>query len=274
MDIKIGQVWRDKDKRRGTVIEIIDIGDGSEEVLGLVVGTEEERWYKSDRLIKRWEMTKDAIDNEIDKLLDVPKAEAPAEPKYKTREQWLVAAIDLITKKIFKPNNFEVPAVRVSVGWPGGRGKKAGVQGQCFATGTTTDKTAQIFVSPAEASVPTVLAIVTHELVHAVDDCKSAHKSGFIKIAKEIGFLPKWTSSDNRSDALTEKLATIAEKLGPYPHAAIELTERPTVQKTYMLKVMCVEDDEFFVRMTQTKLDDFGAPLCPCHKKTMEVEEK
>lgn len=55
--VKVGQVWKDKDKRRNTVIEIIDLGqDGGPTVQGLIVGTEEERWYDRERLVKRWEL--------------------------------------------------------------------------------------------------------------------------------------------------------------------------------------------------------------------------
>lgn len=267
-EVKIGQVWKDKDKRRDTTIEIIAIGPFDEEddsivATGLVVGTEEERKYLPERLVKRWTLV-------AEKSIEVPA------PKFKTREQWLMAAIDMIAKKVFAPHDFEVPEVRASVGWPGGRGKKNGVIGQCFPTETTGDKVAQIFVSPVVSDALGALVVVAHELVHAVDDCKSAHKSGFIKIAKAIGFVPKWTVATPAviTDELREKLDAIAEKLGTYPHAAIMPSNKPNTQRTYMLKVLCVEDEDYFVRMTQTKLDDYGAPLCPCHKKEMEVEEK
>ena len=51
--VKVGQVWRDKDKRRNTVIKIIKV-EGNK-AAGLV-GTEEERTYSVERLQKRWEL--------------------------------------------------------------------------------------------------------------------------------------------------------------------------------------------------------------------------
>lgn len=60
--VKVGQVWRDKDKRRNVVIEIISTNDlvgQPYEAVGLVVGTEEERVYKVDRLVKRWELVEE-----------------------------------------------------------------------------------------------------------------------------------------------------------------------------------------------------------------------
>lgn len=255
IEVKVGQVWRDKDKRRNTVIEIIKVEEDA--VTGLIVGTENERVYKVSRLVERW-----ALETE-------KPTEKLKESKFKTREQWLEAAVKEVSKSIFAPKNIEVPTVRVSVGWPGGRGKKQGVVGQCFASFSATDKVAQIFVSPAVDKTQNVLATLTHELVHAVDDCKSGHKKDFIKIAREIGFEAEWTSSENRTDALTEKLQAIAEKLGEFPHAAIRQEERPSTQKTYLLKLTCAHDDEYKLRMTRKMLDEYGAPICPCHREEM-----
>ncbi len=98
-----------------------------------------------------------------------------------------------------------------------------------------------------------------------------------IKIAREIGFEAEWTSSENRADALTEKLVKLAEKLGEFPHAAIRQEERPSVQKTYMVLLESVDCDScidgYKLRMTQKWLDEVGAPLCP-HKVEMVVDEK
>lgn len=52
--VKVGQIWRDKDKRRNTVIEILKLVDNYAQAL--VVGTEDERSYDIDRLVKRWEL--------------------------------------------------------------------------------------------------------------------------------------------------------------------------------------------------------------------------
>lgn len=279
-EVKIGQVWRDKDKRRSTTIEIIALDTMAGEVVtvtGLVVGTEKERKYAVERLIARWELVATKADvSEIlaeelrEEGLDVNEKAEP-KPKHKTREQWLQAAVKELTKSIFR--DFDVPEVRVSVGWPGGRGKKTGVIGQCFATKTTDDKVAQIFISPVLANPYEVVETMAHEIIHAIDDCESGHKKNFVKIAKEIGFLAPWKSTP-ASDDLRDRLQAIADKLGVYPHAAIRPEDRPTVQKTYMLKVVCPEDDEFFVRMTQSKIDDFGFPFCPCHNVEMELEVK
>lgn len=283
--VKVGQVWQDKDKRRGTIIEIIDTFSSDEQgemALGIVVGTEIERTYKVEQITKRWtlqaEKPRKADKKVVAVINDIISDEAAAptsKPKHKNRESWLEAAVKELTK-LFTKIDHEVPAVRVSVGWPGGRGKKANVISQCFAAKTATDSVSQIFVSPVVVDPLKAVIVVAHEMIHAVDDCKSGHKSGFIKIARELGFTPKWTvaTPDTISDEFKVKLEAIAEKLGTYPHAAIVATERPVVQKSYMLKVLCTEDSDYFVRMTATKLEEYGAPICPCHKTEMELEEK
>lgn len=272
--IKVGQVWQDKDKRRNTAIEIIAVDADRGFATGLVVGTEEERVYTMSRLVKRWTMTKESplvvLDEELDELLK--NMQKPV-GKHKTREQWLEAAVKLIIKQIFTPASVEVPEVRVSVGWPGGRGPKKNVIGQCFAAKTTADKVAQIFVTPAIDDAYTTVETLTHEIIHAIavdeDGVSAGHRGEFIRIAKEIGFTAPWKSTP-ATEELRGKLQAIADKLGTYPHAAINMGDRPTVQKTYYLKVQCPEDDEYFVRMTQTKIEEFGYPICPCHEKEME----
>lgn len=267
--VKVGQIWQDKDKRRGgRRIEILSVADN--EAHALVVGTENETSLKLDRLVTRWTLIEEKAE-----VIDGPVLIEQPKPKHKNREAWLEAAIKELTK-LFAKIDHEVPTVRVSVGWPGGRGKKQNVIGQCFATTSATDKTAQIFVSPVVVEPLKALTVVAHELIHAVDDCKSGHKKGFIKIARELGFTPKWTvaTPETITDEFKAKLEAIAERLGTYPHAALVPTERPVVQKTYMLKVLCQHDSDYFVRMTAGKIEDYGTPYCPCHNEEMEVEEK
>ena len=275
--VKVGQVWQDKDKRRDTRIEIIAVPSqtqGDAEVTGLVVGTEDTRTYRIERLVTRWKLIKEAppVDPEV---IEEILAEHGPKAKYKTREQWLEAAVKEVSK-LFVKAGFEVPQVRVSVGWPGGRGKKANVIGQCFATKSATDSVSQIFVSPVVADPLAAVVVIAHEMIHAVDDCENGHKKKFIEIAKAIGFTPKWTvaTADTITDDFKAKLEKVVEKLGTYPHAAINPTKRPVVQKTYMLKVLCSVDSDYFVRMTQGKIEDYGTPICPCHHEEMEVEEK
>ena len=273
-EVKIGQVWKDKDKRRGTVIEIIAVSSDSNPLAsGLVVGTEEERDYKVERLVKRWELVQEKPQKPS------PKNSTPKAPKRKTREQWLEAAVKLIIKQIFTTASVEVPEVRVSVGWPGGRGPKKNVIGQCFAARTTADKVAQIFVTPAIDDAYTTVETLAHEIIHAVavdeDGVSAGHRGEFIRIAREIGFTAPWKSTP-ATEELREKLQAIVDKLGVYPHAAINVGDRPTVQKTYYLLLESVDcdtcPDGYKLRMTEKWIEEAGSPLCP-HGIEMSLPE-
>ena len=195
---------------------------------------------------------------------------APA-PKFTTREEWLVAAIDAL-RPIFAETGETLPAVRVSVGWPGGRGKKNAVIGQCWKTTTATDKVSQLFVSPVLDDAVRVLDVLTHELIHAIDDCQSGHRGRFGKIARAVGLEGKLTATVAGPELLV-KLTAIAKGLGTYPHAALagsaDGADGPKKQGTRMLKVECPEESGYKVRITRQWLDSYGAPLCPCHNETM-----
>lgn len=273
--VKIGQVWKDKDKRRDRTVEILSIGDN--EVHALVVGTEDETSLKIERLTKRWSMVKDApidLGTQLnEKLTELGNEIKTSKAKYKTREQWLEAAVKSLSETVLK--DYDVPTVRVSVGWPGGRGPKANVVGQCWKMETATDKVSQIFISPVVDGPVDALAVLTHELVHAMDNGESGHRGFFARTSKEIGYEAPFKGV-NVSETLREKFVEIADDLGEYPHAAILPSERPKVQKTYMVKVVpspeCHDcDPEYKLRMTEKWLDEAGAPLCP-HGIEMEAE--
>ena len=76
-------------------------------------------------------------------------------------------------------------------------------------------------------------------------------------------------TEDVITDDFKTKLDAIAEKLGTYPHSAIRAEDKPKPQKTYLIKLVCQHDDDMKLRITQKMLDDFGYPLCGCHKQDM-----
>lgn len=191
-------------------------------------------------------------------------------PTYSTREAWLVAAVEELGA-IFAEVGETLPAVRVSVGWPGGNGRKNAVIGQCWSTAASADKVAQLFVSPVLDDAVRVLDVLAHELVHAIDDCQSGHKGRFAKIAKAIGLEGKMTATV-AGDDLKVRLGAILDTLGAYPHAALAAAQGadgPKKQTTRQLKVECAEGSGYKVRMTRQWLDEVGAPICPCHSEPM-----
>lgn len=178
-----------------------------------------------------------------------------------TREGWLTAAV-LALSPLFAEQGHIVPAVRVSVGWPGGRGAKNTVIGQCWASRASADSVPQLFISPVLGDAERVLDVLAHELVHAIDDCTSGHKGPFAKIAKSIGLTGKMTATVAGAE-LKPKLAAMVEALGEYPHAIITPSLSGVAkQGTRMLKVECPSDG--YTLRTTAKWLAMGVPTCPC----------
>lgn len=185
------------------------------------------------------------------------------------REDWLQRAVYHLSELLTEvPEVESVPEVRVSVGWPGGRGRKSTTIGQCWATKTASDGVPQVFVSPVLSDGLRVLDVLLHELVHAWDDCKSGHRGPFRRVARAVGLEGRMTAT-TASESLVGRLEGILELLGDYPHAALVPSAKPTTQTTRMLKAECVNGSGYLVRLTRKWLDEYGAPICPCHEERM-----
>lgn len=196
-----------------------------------------------------------------------PRTLLAIEARKVTREEWLENAVEALRPLFREVTGRELPPVRVSAGFPGGGSARKRV-GECWATFTATDKISNIFISPVLDDEVEVLATLAHELVHALDNCKSGHKGAFSKIAKAIGLTGKMTATV-AGDELRELLVEIAAELGDYPHGKVTLGSSIKKQSTRMLKVECPSGSGYLVRMTRTWLDTFGAPICPCCEERM-----
>lgn len=185
------------------------------------------------------------------------------------REDWLDEAINRWRPR-FKEAGESVPkVVRVSVGWPGGRGKKRGVVGQCFV-GAADGKPA-VFVSPVLNDPVEVFLTLGHELVHATHENRSGHRSAFGKLAKKVGFIAPWTSTPATPELRAWAKEQVKE-LGKYEHGKLNESAMK-VQTTRLLKVACPnlhEGKQYVARITR-KWIDFGLPTCPCGEMMEEA---
>jgi biotin carboxylase len=59
--------------------------------------------------------------------------------------------------------------------------------------------------------------------MHAADDCQSGHKAAFAEAATRLGFEGPMTRTPPGLD-LTADVITLAEALGPFPHARLDPT--------------------------------------------------
>lgn len=186
--------------------------------------------------------------------------------KHTTREAWLEAAVTICTP-LFESAGYKVPRVRVACGWPssGGLGQKRKVLGECWSKDSTTDKVAQIFISPFLVQPDNahlgVLPTLVHEVVHAVVGHKEKHNKVFGKCARAVGLEGKLTSTHAGAKLVADCEAWM-HKLGEYPHARLDATKSPVKkQTTRLIKCECAKCG-YTVRTTRKWLDEVGPPRC------------
>lgn len=192
------------------------------------------------------------------------------EVKYETREQWLLAAIELLKPRFEKISKI-VPPIRVSTGWPSARGLSAKRRtiGQCWSSESAKDGIPQIFMSPWIDGTEVlgfngIISTLAHEVCHAVAGQKAGHGKDFRRVAEGIGLEGKMTEC-GFADEKNEELKPIVDALGPFPHAKLDAALSPKKkQGTRMVKCECVECG-FIVRTSNKWLTDVGAPHCPKH---------
>jgi len=193
--------------------------------------------------------------------------------KYKTREEWLIAAL-VHFKDWFKAHGgHALPNMRVTCGWPSSKAlsEKSRCLGEAWKPIAAEDGIGQVFISPflAETAGPGgVLAVLVHEVVHQICyanghlDC--GHKNPFKSIAKAAGLEGKMTHTI-AGEVLCEAIKGWAEDLGIYPHSRLDKSKSPKKkQTTRMIKAEC-EECGFTCRLTQKWIDSVGAPHCPKH---------
>lgn len=183
-----------------------------------------------------------------------------------TREQWLVAAVDRM-RPMFTVHEAELPAVRVSVGFPKSRrGKGSTAIGQCWTGKCSADETHEIFISPELVDPARVLDVLAHELAHAAVGVDKGHKAPFVKLARAIGLDGKPTATI-AGEGFTTWLAAddTLKRLGEYPHAALNPGNGagPPKQTTRMIKLEC-DACGMIVRTTQKWIEGIGTPSCAC----------
>lgn len=142
---------------------------------------------------------------------------------YLTREQWLVAGIELL-KPIFKEHKYSVPdKVRVSCGFPSKNalGLKKRRIGECWSDKASAGSHFEIFISPVLKTPYEALDTLLHELIHATVGIDQGHKGEFKKCALAIGMAGKMTCC-GAGEQLKPRLEGILKKLGKYPHDKLD----------------------------------------------------
>lgn len=188
----------------------------------------------------------------------------------KTRERWLVEAIDPFRQGVFKRLGYKIPELRISIGLPHGRGSIKAI-GQCWPARSSKDKMPSIFISPRIDSTALILEVIAHELIHAHLDCRHGHHGPFKRIALEIGLTGPMKSTIAGPELRTE-IEIMEKKLGQIPHSKLFLDKNPIKkQKTRMVKMECGVCN-YIARSAFKHILEKGAVICPCNRRPMKFE--
>jgi hypothetical protein len=222
-----------------------------------------------------------------------------------TREGWLEAAVEY-----FRPRFEEVGAplpekIHLSMGFGyGARAESKYILGQTWATRASEDGVNHVFLGPMEGDPAAVLVTLLHELIHVSDDNASGHRGHFAEVATRLGFNGPMTQTPP-SIELTAEMMTLAEALGDFPHAKldVDMAKVPTTppvpvgvdvpkgtgtwkihtgpakQGTRQRLVICNADhvnpelNGYRVRMT-AKWIELGTPMCPEGHRMVEADTR
>lgn len=189
---------------------------------------------------------------------------------FKTREEWLVAAIQDLRDGLFKQSGAKVPDLRVSIGFPHGRGAKA-ILAQHWHPKASGDGKGSIFITPRLEAPVDILAALVHEMVHAAVGNEADHGPVFRKLAIAVGLAGKMRSTHAGAE-LTKRLNALHKKLGKFPHAKLDVGQGPIKkQTTRMIKMECMQCG-FIARASHSAIIAAGgSPYCFCSKVQMYI---
>ena len=177
---------------------------------------------------------------------------------FKLREEWLKEASKMFREEWIK-FGVEVPADAVaSAGFPGGGSPRSRI-GECWPRARSARKVNEIWINPTLDDATQVADVLGHELLHAVDDCKSGHRAAFTANSKRVGY-----SGGKHSQATTDDakrlISDIVALCGPYPHGKLDITKRKQKESSGLHGCECGCGNKVYV--TAAKVAEFGLPSC------------
>ena len=186
------------------------------------------------------------------------------------REDWLSAAVSEL-RPFFDAVGKPLPAnVRVTCGFPS-TAKRSGAIGECWADTASADKTFEVLISPVLDDPLRVFDVLVHELCHSTAGAMN-HAGNFQKVAGLMHLVPsagpKGWKATGPGPSFHQTFGSIIDSLGPYPHAALTMSNRK-VQTTRMLKAVCPSCG-YTVRLT-SKWAALGLPSCPVDSDVLNL---
>jgi hypothetical protein len=195
----------------------------------------------------------------------------PPEVRYRTGQGWLKAGVRLLDEYVFSKAGYATPQVFPTIGFPS-RNATSRVRrylGQCWVSSISDAGVNYICISPLIKTDVERLDILAHEMVHAVDDCKSGHRGNFIKICKAVGLTKGTPSSASAGAALMHIIEQICLELGPCPLVPLNYTPRVRKATARTHKLECPQCQ--FTCRTSEKDAQEGLPTCACGTKLVDL---
>lgn len=204
-------------------------------------------------------------------------------PEECTREQWLTDAAHWILDRQLMPICEQLqlthpkPLFKVSVTAPAKRQGDGKIMGECWKKAASTSGHSEIFITPTRDDSIEILAILAHELIHAIEDLESGHaQHGFFgRVARELGLEGKLTAT-TPGDELKCEFQFLIDELGAFPHKRMDVTLDNTKkpQKGRMKQIKC-NSCGFNIRTTKKWIDQLPeTPACMiCASTDIEVQD-
>ena len=190
-----------------------------------------------------------------------------------TREDWGNKCLDLLGVR-FKAVGYDMPSdIKISVSHLAGSraNSKSRTIGQChpraassagineiclsYSLGSKTDKPEEV-----NGNTLKVCEVTTHEVSHAILDCKGGHGPDFKKVMLAVGMIGPMRESHASPELLEYFQTEIIDKIGQFPHRA--LTASGKKQGTRMLKVTCYHECGFQFYTSRKQLNDINYVEC------------
>jgi hypothetical protein len=187
-----------------------------------------------------------------------------------SRETWLrEATVEL--RPYYASVGYPLPEnIRFAIAFPS-TGRNGNRLGECWHFSTSADGTFEIIIRADQSDPLEVLGVLAHELVHAVLPADAGHGKLFRHAAIRIGLEgPMRHAMPNTM--LREKLTTITARLGPLPHAKLNIAlgrtgqpaDRARKQGTRLLRVECPAPGcDYNLRGVKRWVVDVQPPPCP-----------
>lgn len=202
---------------------------------------------------------------------------------YEFREEWLHAAIGYL-RPYFRECGYDIPEpIRCAIAFPS-TGRKGNRLGETWHPKSSGDSSWELIIRADLFDPIDVLAVLMNKCVHTVIPDDASHGKKFRAVAVKLGLSGKIHKAEP-GPLLQKRLSEIADKLGPLPHAALNIydnpmttkpLDRPKRQSGSRLKAECLECEKegksYILRIAASSVRDVGKPHCPKHGE-MSVEE-